>query len=75
MQCKIQTKTNDKLGKICSTQITGKELISIIFTEEKITSPREKWAKDGPQMVHKKEKRNDSYYKKVLNPSHMRNAN
>jgi len=66
--------TNDKPGKICSTQIIGKELISIIFEEKKITSPREKWAKDINRWTTQK-KRNGSYYKKMLNPSHMRNAN
>ena len=64
---------NYKPGKICSTQIIDKELISIIF-EEKITSPKEKWAKDRNRWTTKKE-RNGSYYKKMLNPSHMRNAN
>ena len=66
--------TNDKPGKICSTQVISKELISILF--EEITSLREKWAKDIHRWTtKKKEKRNGSYYKKMLNPSHMRNAN
>ena len=65
--------TNDKPGKICSTQVISKELISILF-EEKITSLREKWAKDINRWTTQK-KRNGSYYKKMLNPSHMRNAN
>lgn len=45
-----------------------------MFKEKKITSPREKWAKDINRWSTKKEKRNGSY-KKMLNPSHMVNAN
>ena len=47
--------TNDKPGKICSTQVISKELISILF--EEITSLREKWAKDIHRWTTKKKRK------------------
>ena len=49
--------TNDKPGKICSTQVISKELISILF--EEITSLREKWAKDIHRWTTKKKKKRE----------------